>query len=150
MLPIYRANYIKFRAFDIAKKQMKLVSQLDFLKVAVKENYKDNGKICDVWIDGQNISSFPNKTECVLMQWTNTHDMNGKEIYEFDIHKSEFGYHIIFFNLKYADYSIMHSDYTTKKGVWMFEPDKINIVGNIFENPDLIGKNFNPIEFIFS
>ena len=148
---------------------MKLVTQLDFLKVAVKENIKDNGKVCDVWLDGQNVSTFPNKTECVLMQFVNYTTKIGQEVYECDVLKpknsllyfvilwnkekscfSLFGNYDINFVNKQDELCIINSLYNKNSiNVDFMNEHEFDVVGNIFENPELICENFNPIDFIY-
>lgn len=74
----------------------------------------------------------------VLMQYTGLNDKNGKEIYEGDIvqdtknRKYEVIWDKYMFNLK--DYYDGLSDYPTDA----FSEGIFEVIGNIYENPDLI------------
>jgi len=99
---------IKFRAWDREEKRM-----IDYFH----ETY--------LWEDYQS-------DRYGVMQYTGLHDKNGKEIYEGDIIKTPYGMSRIFERL----------------GCWFVEMQKelgyftidepIEVIGNIYENPDLL------------
>jgi uncharacterized phage protein (TIGR01671 family) len=70
---------------------------------------------------------YENSKQYVLMQFTDLHDKNGKEIYEGDI----------------LDSKAEGSRWTMKVGIpecyqWNYEAMEYEIIGNVFENPELI------------
>lgn len=72
----------------------------------------------------------------VFCQFTGLKDIDGKEIYEGDIIQNEFGSKMI---VEYKE--IQESDDMTAPGIgfqFMYYPNKMEIIGNIFENPDLL------------
>jgi len=76
----------------------------------------------------------------ILLQFTGLHDKNGKEIYDADVMLWPDGYkQIIGFNEKHTETSVR--DIETSFG-YHFDSqhpvDKGNIIGNIYENPELL------------
>lgn len=67
------------------------------------------------------------RQNCELMQFTGLLDKNGKEIYECDITKSDFGYSgvVELDSIHYA-----HGECTVS--------GNIEVIGNIYENPELL------------
>jgi uncharacterized phage protein (TIGR01671 family) len=80
---------------------------------------------------------------CDLMQFTGLTDRNGKEIYEGDIvrpfHDDKGLYaKIVYFDSVMA-FKIATPDKTTKKTItWKYFKEEIEVVGNIYENPELL------------
>ena len=110
---------IKFRAWGIWEGEMSLWEEYRY-------------EICD------KISA--DKTKAILMQYTGLKDKNGKEIYEGDILqgiKSEWwdGVH---------DKTVVVVDdiacLPTQWGDWSIRIEEYTIIGNIYENPDLLSK----------
>jgi len=62
-----------------------------------------------------------------LMQYTGLKDINGKEIYEGDILKSGWGYSGV---VEYDSFMFMKSEGRIS--------DDVEIIGNIYENPELL------------
>lgn len=79
-------------------------------------------------------SDFNN--DAILMQYVGLSDKNGKEIYEGDIVKYWGGEHPIIYyeNGFYIKYS--PKDYYSIQ----YESKKLEVIGNIYENPELITK----------
>jgi len=71
-----------------------------------------------------------------IMQFTGLLDKNGKEIYEGDIVENEFGKKIV----KWADGGFYCEEEKTIMRIyfWLLTLDKIEVIGNIYENPDLL------------
>jgi len=117
---------IKFRAWDTSKKQMFNVICLDF---------KEHG-----YIDEE--IGWHKDFICHLMQYTGLKDKNGKEIYEGDIVKGwiydEYDeekdkYDKVFWHDEYCGFYI---DYIEEYR--LYELRDAEIIGNIYENPELI------------
>lgn len=103
------------------------------------------------WFDGQyDRCVLPNKCleietfeEIKLMQFTGLYDKNGKEIYEGDFlklideyrGKGEKPSYVIFKDSQWMMQGTMH--YTHVDSINNYCLDKMEIIGNIYENPDL-------------
>jgi uncharacterized phage protein (TIGR01671 family) len=80
-----------------------------------------------------------NRKKAVMMktvgQYTGLKDKNGKEIYEGDFIKAEWG-------IGNADYRIVGEDGLPEFYHWFieycFEEDNLEVIGNKYENPELI------------
>lgn len=82
-----------------------------------------------------------------VMQYTGLRDKNGKEIYEWDIVLNHFRKQklVVFWDNKIIgtkgggwNYKKLEND---KEMTWKIEPENIEIIGNIYENPELIKNN---------
>lgn len=88
---------------------------------------------------------IPFKDDCILMQYTGRKDKHGKEIYEGDVITCE-----IYEREDYDDYyskkpiEVHWSDNATgfwplnKGSQWRSGCENIEVIGNIYENPELI------------
>ncbi len=97
-------------------------------------------RVMHQWDDYAPSSEILNEDYCVLMQFTGLKDKNGKEIYEGDILTWQW-------NGMDKKYLIIEDIFTTwrkalefeSKGIGRWElPSICEIIGNIFENPELL------------
>ena len=110
---------IKFRAWD--KRQRKMIGGCCNLLMGMDGCLFWNfGRSCNV-LGGQKFTDY------ILMQYTGLKNKNGKEICEGDILKDKYGVHIL--------YSLQ--EYIRKRHNWL-EDDNYEIIGNIYENPELL------------
>lgn len=135
---------IKFRAWNNEWKRMKPVAKLTF------ERHIQSLMVYNDATDGYgNVSIYEKWEDCVigddviLMQFTGLLDKNGKEIYEGDVveykaygtwHKDE----VKFSNGKFhGQLSGVRDDLQSNYDLGLIETLGCEIVGNIYENPDL-------------
>ena len=112
---------IKFRAWNEVSEKM--LNWNEFLDTNMKNTF-----------------IAPESTGLILMQYTGIHDKNGKEIYEGDILKS------IQWNDIYLVKYIGTAFYLCRKGNKGFNKittwnnaEKSEVIGNIYDNPELLG-----------
>ena len=84
--------------------------------------------------------------DIIIQQFTGLLDKNGKEIYEGDIIKipddwDEYGMNAgevyeIFFNE--GGFRLKPKYRKGARGIWLEDTEKLEVIGNIFENPELI------------
>ena len=129
---------IKFRVFDKA-------SRLNAMHIVGEDSHDS------FWIDSDNVFHYRNlqngegSGECgdyILMQYTGLKDKNGKEIYEGDIISFGDSKGVVFykhakFKVKYRYYNCYCFD--ALSDVLYF--NKVEIIGNIYENEEIIGDN---------
>ncbi len=122
----------KFRAWDKENKEMLFVRQIDFMfEKVVLECYEQ------FFID-----------EVELMQSTGLKDINGEEVYEGDIIKdSEDFIAQVVYDKEYAGFGLNYQPFDLTDGLSVtFEELKneyqntFEIIGNIYENPELLGE----------
>jgi len=126
---------IKFRAWDKLTKTMRYVLCIDWLNGLVDLN----GKIIERKYDNSK------GDEVILMQYTGLKDKNGKEIYEGDIVEawSEGKKAIGKVKQRIDGLWLMYPAWQSGK-TWGLMPNKerkttVEIIGNIYENKELIG-----------
>jgi len=115
---------IKFRAFDKKTKKIFPVSALH-----------SNGAVhIDVYPDSK--AEYKNADEVELMQFTGLHDKNGKEIYEGDIcrYDNDFRFEVVFRKGSFCAP-------TSKNAFVIFDETQSEIIGNIYESPELLNPN---------
>jgi uncharacterized phage protein (TIGR01671 family) len=127
---------IKFRAWDKVNKEMWKVLQLPLsfpCNTLLLHSYYDEGETMQ---EGKNIDNY------IFMQFTGLLDKNGKEIYEGDvlsypIPNDEMRGVIIWGKYEYiVEYSYENADYLATIG-----EDGCEVIGNIYEHPDLLKGN---------
>jgi uncharacterized phage protein (TIGR01671 family) len=124
---------IKFRAWDIFNK-----AWCKYHNLFKQEN------ICFKHVNCLRNSDNP---DCAVMQFTGLLDKNGKEIFEGDVIKIKCNGDIIigdvFYNQSRCCYMINHpAGYNGSFGLHTLTIeicDEFNIVGNLYENPELLG-----------
>jgi len=125
---------IKFRAWDKVKKEWIPISSLECFHT---------GEVLQVkrmW----NRKHFSIKSDCILVQFTGLKDKNGKEIWEGDI--------VQFNDYEWEEYK-GRKIFTVELGIPRFwlkeelfgyegellkEPENCKVIGNIYENPELL------------
>lgn len=119
---------IKFRAWDRARQIMADVTYINFEANIVGYAYRDGSTV---------ISS----EQVELMQYTGLHDKNGREIYEGDILDigllDQDGKPVVApvsYEAYLAGYVLDNRGY----GIWQRLGGDCEVVGNIFENPELL------------
>lgn len=122
----------KYRAWDKENKEMLFVRQIDFMfeKVVL-------GCYEQFFID-----------EVELMQSTGLKDINGKEVFEGDIIKDSEGFVAqVVYDKEYAGFGLNYQPFDLTDGLSVtFEELKneyrnaFEVIGNIFENKDLLGE----------
>lgn len=130
---------IKFRAWDKEKRNMFNIARLDIADGSCYDHLFS--RIYDYW------------NECILMQYTGLKDKNDKEIYEGDIVAERTMGSINYSVVKFGEINIskqaceektcicFYNDYSNFNDCWSDEPlnaKKIEVVGNIYENTELL------------
>lgn len=89
-------------------------------------------------VDGgtkENIESYLDDPDSILMQYTGLKDKNGKEIYEGDIvHFKTKGGNEMTYDVRYSDY---HAGFKPTR-LTQTNYQEITVIGNIYENPELL------------
>lgn len=123
---------IKFRAWD--GKNMR------YPKNANSDYLIHFGGFCMQITEGMAVDGCPpiinRRDSWIVMQYTGLLDKNGKEIYEGDIAKSNYGK---LYQIKWGDEGYWMADPLNATGDWFFLFDFTwEIIGNIYENPELL------------
>lgn len=119
---------IKFRAYIPNTQQMVEVKSLHLGTQKIMYGYSNNSQSY-----GNRTTSFE---DCLLMQYIGFEDNNGKKIYEGDIINIDYGEVIVKAVVEYCGASFFGS---TNADNWdLNEYHKIEVLGNIYENPELM------------
>jgi len=123
---------IKFRAWDKREKRMVIVLAIafntNFLHYALDNSWGVKyGK--SYWSDIHNFE---------LMQFTGSRDKNGKEIWEGDIVKNSFG-SLYIIRWVGCMMGFKGEPLYVKNEVSDVEASDLEVIGNIYENPELLG-----------
>lgn len=123
---------IKFRAWDKVSKVMVNGLVLDFQgNILVTKKRGPDGKYAFKQQEGYDRERFE------LMQYTGLQDKNGKEIYESDLGKPEIEKpHLVSWigdRWQKGDW-----DYANGRWTWGDIPRDFEVIGNIYENPELL------------
>lgn len=94
----------------------------------------------DVILGGATLNSLRKNDGDVLMQYTGLLDRNGKEIYEGDILRFEAWKKtgVIIYNLRELGFIFRENESRYVSDLGAFSEDAFEIIGNVYENPDLI------------
>ena len=123
---------IKFRAWYKEKKRIGKVLGIDILH---KEIYFSNEDVdCYEHTDFKDIE---------LMQYTGLKDKNNEEIYEGDIVTLHNGKYKVIFNIKEARFVLRDDEFESEIPFTNNNNERMKIVGNIYENPELLKENNN-------
>lgn len=123
---------VKFRAWDRIEKQILEVRELTFL-------FDEGSPLCiQAWepdTTDKNTAYLITRApgDFVLMQFTGLKDRNGKEIYEGDVVRCR----LIRGDNHTYDYPVTFEDATFKARNRLSVYDECEVIGNIYENPDL-------------
>lgn len=96
-------------------------------------------------LDGQNTFEIFEDEDFILMQYTGLKDKNGKEIYEGDILNNGNGPVYVFWNENYQAFWVGYDSEESEKQYYAstsdFCTEADEIIGNIYENPELLKRH---------
>lgn len=134
---------LKFRLYDKAIGEMAYDVCIGF----IKDSGKTDDWVCADTSCGQITYRDDKLKDIVLMQCTGLKDTNDKLIYEKDIIKCSYG-NVGALGVVEWDFENMQFVLKIKEDFYSFSPktiyEKIEILGNIYENPELLEGNSVP------
>ena len=124
---------IKFRAWD------KTYSLMNYKVQVGNTDYADQNYTCNsIWVDygdNKSVGWMNADDKCVgLMQFINSHDRNGKVIYESDLLKAPSG---LICEVFWNEYELRWS-MKNRNDIYNINCQILEVVGNRFENPELL------------
>lgn len=129
---------IKFRAWDKLNKKIVtsgLSINLDTTDRVMPISFSQGDL---AYCRDNDVSSVPNiHTDIELMQYTGMKDKHGVEIYEGDLIKKSTGGIICAVGFSEGSFKLEHKDHC-KSNVSSWKESELAIIGNIYENPELI------------
>ena len=120
---------IKFRSWSTSWKCMRNSEDDWWIGIEINSGKKVcvvNGKIEDA------------PEEIIVMQFTGLHDKNGKEIYEGDIVENNNEVWDIYYSDDGAWKMGLNGNRTNNDHLFLLEPLHSEVIGNIYENPNLL------------
>jgi uncharacterized phage protein (TIGR01671 family) len=147
---MFESRKIKFRVWDKENKKMyyaedyqqDVPNMVDFQGRVYETG--TTGRLCDCGCWGEYINLVEPDDRCILMQYTGIKDCNDKEVYEGDIvHVTDsfYGDDKVYKGVvKFAGgyYWIEGRGIRSSPLGWIISSDDIEVVGNVFENPELL------------
>lgn len=134
---------IKFRAWDKFNKEwVNLFIDENIYCTGQSSPKSESDGIAKYWLGTKGDSDY------IWSQFTGLLDKNGKEIYEGDIAK--YGKHIVWIDF-YKGVFVMKSDEARYSyGIGSFDGRNLEVIGNIYESPDLLNQQRSQIEIFRS
>ena len=117
---------------------------IDFLnKTVTFATYTDGEEVDNLEKYSFDENNILYKKDLKIMQYTRLKDKKGKEIYEGDIvtlHNSKYK---VIFNTEGARFVLRNDEFELEIPFTNHNNERIEIVGNIYENPELLKENNN-------
>jgi len=120
----------KFRAWDKKRKLM-------YNKVSFDADYHSPRQ---VYAENLDSLTFVNLKDCEIMQYTGMKDKNSKEIFEGDIIQANISKYSVP-TMGEVIFCVQYSTWASRNlagNTFLWKLDKIEKIGNIFENPDML------------
>ena len=136
---------IKFRVWDNRNKVMlteENYNELDYEELSgkwKKDDYMGYPYEADEWYPMSSIQLFfelPEHDDLKVMRYSEFVDKNDKEIYEGDVLEIKNTYYLVMYN--YSAFILKKLNGSDQDIMYQYPIDKMSIVGNSYENPDLI------------